>query len=132
MVVVLDCNIWVSLTINSQIDFIADLSDNGIIIASCNILRKEIADVLIWPKLSKFISKSDANKVILLHDFVTFIYPIGKIPQVVKDKKDNYLFALTTKSKADFLVTGDKLLLEVEKYAKVKVISLADFKGMIL
>jgi len=39
MVVALDCNIWISLTLTRQIDFIADLSDNGIIIASCEMLR---------------------------------------------------------------------------------------------
>ena len=128
MTVVLDCNIWVSLTINSQIDFIADLSDNGIIIASCETLRKEIIDVLSRPKLSKFISKSDINKVVELHDLVTTSYPTGKILHVVDDLKDNYLFALSAKTKADFLVTGDKLLLQVKKYMKTKIITLADFK----
>jgi putative PIN family toxin of toxin-antitoxin system len=128
MTVVLDCNIWVSLTINSQIDFIADLSDSGVVIASCTTLRKEITDVLSRPKLSKFISGSDVNKVVELHDLVTTSYPPGKIPHVVDDLKDNYLFALSAQSKADFLVTGDKLLLQVKKYRKTKIITLSDFK----
>lgn len=120
-----------NLTINSQIDFIADLSDNGIIIASCATLRKEIADVLGRPKLRKFISESDINKVIELHDLVTTNYPIGKILDIVDDPKDNYLFALSLKSKADFLVTGDKLLLQVKKYKTTKLATLADIKGII-
>ena len=131
MTVVLDCNIWVSLIINSQIDLIADLSDNGITIATCIMLRNEITDVLQRPKLSKFISEPDIQKVDELHDLVTTSYTPGKILNVVSDPKDNYLFALSLKSKADFLVTGDKLLLEVVEYKKTKVINLAHLKEIV-
>jgi putative PIN family toxin of toxin-antitoxin system len=128
MVVVIDCNIWITLSINSQIDFIADLSDNGILIASCTTLRNEITNVLNRPKLSKYISISQITKVVELHDLTTTKFPIGKILNVVTDQKDNYLFALSEKSKADYLITGDKLLLEVKEYKKTKVINLADFR----
>lgn len=80
------------------------------------------------PKLSKFISTIQINKVVELHDVVTTSYQLGKILNVVTDQKDNYLFALSEKSKADYLVTGDKLLLEVKKYKKTKVITLTDFR----
>jgi putative PIN family toxin of toxin-antitoxin system len=128
MVVVLDCNIWIILAINAQTDFIADLSDNGIIIASCSTLKNEITDVLNRPKLSKYISTSQITKVVELHQVVTANYLIDKILNVVADPKDNYLFALSEKSKADYLVTGDKLLLEIKEYKKTKVITLADFR----
>jgi putative PIN family toxin of toxin-antitoxin system len=128
MVVVLDCNIWITLTINSQIDFIADLSDNATIIVSCTTLRNEIISVLNRPKLSKFISPADIQKVIELHDLVTTIYAPGKILPVTKDPKDDYLFALVAKSKADYLVTGDKILIDIERYKKTNVITLARFK----
>jgi len=51
-----------------------------------------------------------------------------KIPDVVSDPKDNYLFALSAKSKADYLVTGDKLLLAVGKYKKTQLVNLSNFK----
>jgi predicted nucleic acid-binding protein len=47
---------------------------------------------------------------------------------VVTDPKDNYLFALSEKSKADFLITGDKLVLQVKKHKRTKVITIADFR----
>jgi putative PIN family toxin of toxin-antitoxin system len=56
MIVVLDCNIWISLTINSQIDFIAELSDNRNLIAIYPELRHEIETVLKHSKLAKFIT----------------------------------------------------------------------------
>lgn len=128
MIVVIDCNIWITLSINRQIDFIADLSDNGILIASCTTLRNEIDNVLNRPKLSKYISNSQITKVVELHDLVTTKFQLGKISNVVTDPKDNYLFALSEKAKADYLVTGDKLLLEVKEHKKTKVITLADFR----
>jgi predicted nucleic acid-binding protein len=56
---------------------------------------------------------------------------LNEIPSVVTDEKDNYLFALCTKSEADYFVTGDKLLLDVGNYNKTTVISLAEFKALL-
>lgn len=131
MIVVLDCNIWITLTINSQIDFIAELSDNGHLIVSCSELKHEIETVLTRPKLAKFVTSETIDKVILMHNLVTTNYKIGKIRPVVADLKDNYLFALASKSKADYFVTGDKLLLAVGQYKMVQIVSLADFKHMV-
>jgi len=128
MVVVIDCNIWITLAINAEIDFIADLSDNGVVIASCSFLRNEITNVLSRPKLSKYVSSSQITKVVELHDLVTATFFLTKISNVVADPKDNYLFALAEKSKADYLITGDKLLLNLKDYKKAKVITLADFR----
>jgi len=131
MIVVLDCNIWITLTINSQMDFIAELSDNGHLIASCHELQHEIETVLRRPKLAKFVTPETINQVISMHNLVVTNYSIGKIRSVVSDLKDNYLFALASKSKAGYLVTGDKLLLAVGEYKKVQIISLADFRQMV-
>jgi putative PIN family toxin of toxin-antitoxin system len=131
MIVVLDCNIWISLTISSQLDFIADLSNNGIVIATCKTLRNEITDVLHRPRLRKFISEEDIKKVVELYDIVSTNYLLRKIPIVVTDPKDNYLFALALRSKADFLVTGDKLLLDVIEYHGTTIMKLVDFKKIL-
>ncbi|MEZ2338339.1 putative toxin-antitoxin system toxin component, PIN family [Mucilaginibacter sp. RCC_168] len=128
MIIVIDCNIWITLSINGQIDFIADISDNGVTVASCEMLRNEIINVINRPKLAKFISPSTTKKVIELHDTVTTVYQLGKIEFVVTDPKDNYLFALSEKSKADYLITGDKLVLQVKKHKRTKVITIADFR----
>lgn len=128
MVVVLDCNIWISLTLNSQLKFIADLSDSGIVVASCHELRSEITNVLYRPKFNKLISYSDIDKVIKFHDLVTKSYYPGKILKVTSDEKDDYLFALAAKSKANYLITGDKLLLNVVKYKNTQIVTLAEFK----
>jgi putative PIN family toxin of toxin-antitoxin system len=128
MLVVLDCNIWITLALNRQSYYIADISNNGIIIASCTELRNEITTVLSRPKFNKLFSESDIIKAIELHDLVTTNYRIGKNIKATSDPKDDYLFALSVKAKADYLVTGDKLLLEVIKYKETELITLAQFK----
>jgi putative PIN family toxin of toxin-antitoxin system len=130
MIVVLDCNIWISLTINGQIDLIADLSDNGVLIASCTNLKHEIFTVLKRPKFARFISNAGVDKVIDFHDLITTSYRLAKIVRVTDDPKDDYLFALCAKCKADYLVTGDKLLLDVIKYKYTNVVSLAQFRDL--
>jgi len=131
MIVVLDCNIWITLTINSQLDFIADLFDNDIIIASCDTLKSEIVDVLGRPRIQKYIGDTEIEKVVELHDLVTVYFKPGKLHPITKDSKDDYLFALAMKSKANYLVTGDKLLLEVDRYKNTRLLSLREFRNIL-
>ncbi|WP_457130174.1 putative toxin-antitoxin system toxin component, PIN family [Mucilaginibacter sp. HD30] len=130
MVLVLDCNIWVTLTLNKQLELIADLSDEGFILPTCIELRSEIANVLNRPKFSKFISQPDIKKVIELHDLVTKVYKTGKLIKITSDPKDDYLFALALKAKAHYLVTGDRLLLNVAKYKRTQIITLSQLREL--
>jgi putative PIN family toxin of toxin-antitoxin system len=101
------------------------------IIVSCAALRNELFSVLSRPKFSRFISEPDLQKVMELHDLITSRHELGKILPVTKDPKDDYLFSLSVSSKADYLVTGDKLLLEINRYQNTNVIALAEFKTIV-
>ena len=68
--------------------------------------------------------------MIALHDLSTTFFKPRKLLSVTKDPLDDYLFALALKSKADYLVTGDKLLLDVVTYKITRVISLSDFRSL--
>jgi|SRR5690606_17789074 len=128
MVIVLDCNIWISLTINRKLEYIVRMTEAGIKIASCIELRSEITDVLARPKLQKFIPPESVAKVAELHDLVTKPYKLANIPEIVSDSKDNYLFALCAKSKANYLVSGDKIVLQVGTYGKTIMISFSELE----
>ncbi len=131
MTLVLDCNIWVSLAINRRLDLIVRIAESGIRIASCETLRDEIRDVLARPKLRKFVPPESASKVTKLHDLITRTYKLINIPAVVSDSKDNYLFALCAKSKANYLVSGDKIVLQIGSYGQTKVIALNELAHLI-
>jgi predicted nucleic acid-binding protein len=50
--------------------------------------------------------------------------------QICRDPKDNYLVPLAIDSKADFLITGDKDLLELNKIGKTIVLNYNDFDSL--
>lgn len=131
MILILDCNIWVSLAINRNLDFAVRLTESGIKIASCSTLKQEITDVLSRSKLKKFVPPESVDKVAELHDMITKTYKLTTIPNVVSDKKDNYLFALCVKSKADYLVSGDKIVLQVASYGETKMIGLGELERLV-
>ena len=56
-------------------------------------------------------------------DFVKVITPIDHC----RDPKDNFLLALSVDGNADFLLTGDKDLLDLNKFGQTTIITIADF-----
>jgi len=130
--VLLDCNIWISLAISRQTDFLVQLYLKNIEIVTCEDLSSEIHDVLRRPKLRKVVPLSIANKIIELHNELTKYYSIEAIPTVISDPKDNYLFALCDTAKVNYFVTGDKLLFSKNPYNNTSIVSLSSFKDLIL
>jgi len=51
--------------------------------------------------------------------------------QQCRDTKDNFLLNLAIDGKVDYLVTGDKDLLVLEKVGKTRVVTLAKFTELI-
>ena len=46
---------------------------------------------------------------------------------ICRDEKDNFLLNLLIDSKADYLITGDKNLLILEKIKKTKILTFSEF-----
>jgi putative PIN family toxin of toxin-antitoxin system len=130
MIVLLDSNIWVSLAINGELEFISQLVKRGHQIVTCQQLVFELLDVLGRKKFKKYFPHNYVEDFIKFHQSSTIILQLANIEPVVSDKKDDYLFALCKVAKANFFVTGDKLLLAVEKYGETSVVSLTEFKNL--
>jgi putative PIN family toxin of toxin-antitoxin system len=114
MTVVLDSNIWISLVLNEQLDFIAAFQKKGNQIISCKNLLNEVTNVLLRPKFKKRFANNYIEAFIQFHQLITTAIEPTNIESIVTDPKDDYLFALSKISKADYFVTGDKLLLMVK------------------
>lgn len=52
---------------------------------------------------------------------------VASIITICRDPKDNFLLALANDGKADYLLTGDKDLLELKKFGKTKIEKLTAF-----
>jgi putative PIN family toxin of toxin-antitoxin system len=55
------------------------------------------------------------------------VIPSGKMPDVVRDPKDNHVVAAAVESKSKFIITGDKDLLELENHSGIRILSPAEF-----
>ena len=132
--IILDTNIWISYLIsknNNQWDTLI-FSDKIQIIYSEKLLN-EFIEVTQRDKFRKFISLDDLEVILNnLGDFAIFVENIEKKYTLCRDLKDNFLLDLAVTAEADFLVTGDKDLLEIKTLENVKILSPTDFINLIL
>jgi putative PIN family toxin of toxin-antitoxin system len=132
--IILDTNIWISYLIsknNNQWDTLI-FSDKIQIIYSEKLLN-EFIEVTQRDKFRKFISLDDLEVILnYLGDIAIFVENIEKKYTLCRDLKDNFLLDLAVTAEADFLVTGDKDLLEIKTLENVKILSPTDFINFIL
>ena len=126
--VVIDTNWWVSFVIKKyQNQLVRVLLDERIEIYCSSELEKEVRETLQSPRLIRIL---DPNT---LQDF-TDTFPKGLVMVNVvskvnacRDWKDNFLLALSKDAKADYLISGDKDLLDMGKFDKTKILTLTEF-----
>jgi uncharacterized protein len=125
---VLDTNIWVSFILNRQFFHLAEIIiNNDLVILSCDELLTEISEVLLRPKISRYISKSDFQEAVTLVNKLTKPIKLKEIKKYTKDPGDDYLFELALQGKAEYIVSGDKHILNCEIIAPLKTITLNYF-----
>lgn len=125
---VLDTNIWISYAVSGRLTEIA----TWIIYEKCTIftsklLIDEIVDVYSRSKFKKFHQNISPQELLNFHlqtcETISIIDRFADSP----DPKDNFLFDLGMQADADFVVTGDQLLLKYN-FQPVHFISLHDFQ----
>jgi putative PIN family toxin of toxin-antitoxin system len=90
------------------------------------LLSKEILDELLYILSTKFSrDREEISRVaVILSEMAEWVRPTLRI-SVLNDEPDNRVLECAVFGKADVLVTGDKEILELRKYEKTKIISLA-------
>ena len=83
MIVVLDCNIWVTLALSRQTSFLYLLKKNAIQMATCQELYDEIATVLKRAKFRKYLSKLDIEQLKQIYLILTTNYILPNIEIVL-------------------------------------------------
>lgn len=130
--IIIDTNLFISFLIGKRLVGLKQLivdSKIELIFSEQNIL--ELMLVTDRQKFKKYFNKNDVN------DLIDLIYSIGKIikvikePSICRDPKDNFLLGLSDKSKADYLISSDKDLLEIKKYKKTKIIRIEELEKIL-
>ncbi len=130
--VIIDTNLWVSFLLTRRISFVDDMLDSGIatLIFSRELLN-ELLDVVARPKLKPFFAARQLDNLLQLIEECALFYEVATTVSVCRDEKDNFLLALAKESRADYLLTGDKDLLVLEKFEQTNIITIAAYKDII-
>jgi uncharacterized protein len=131
--IILDCNWYISASINrkSRRAIFNLINNPKIFIIYSDELLAEYNDVISRVKFQQIISRLQANR------FIQFLKPrlqkvtILKVVDLSRDKKDNYLLALSEACQADYLVTGDEDLLALKEFEKTRIITMREFLEVI-
>jgi len=130
--VIFDTNIWISYLIGRELQFLSKLiADKRITIVLSKQLLKEIKEVTSREKISKYFKPEKVIELLKLLNLIGEMYSLTNIPLVCRDPKDNFLLALINKSKANYLITGDKDLLVLNPYQGTKIIDATEFREII-
>ena len=79
------------------------------------------------PKFKKYFSLADLQNLLLKIRQKAKLIEVKNLVSICRDPKDNFLLALAKDSKADFLITGDKDLLTMEKFENTKILTITKF-----
>ena len=114
--IIVDSNIWISFLIGKNLKGLQNQIDSQFIkIITCNEQLHELSEVFKKPKIRKYFTHEQIIEFFELLDESSEIFIIKTTSTTCRDLKDNYLVSLAIDSKADFLITGDKDLLELNK-----------------
>jgi len=90
-------------------------------------LMTEFIDVTSREKLKPHFTKEDIASLIDLIEEYGEIVKVKTKVNICRDKEDNFLLSLAKEGKADYLITGDRDLLVLDKFEKTKITSLTSF-----
>jgi hypothetical protein len=125
---IIDTNIWISFLISDKYQKLDKvLSHPKTTILFSIELLEEINRVATFPKLKKYFSLNAVEEMLLsLEDYVELVKVKSKV-EICRDPADNFLLALSKDGEANFLITGDQDLLDLETFGITKIISLTNF-----
>jgi hypothetical protein len=98
-----------------------------LILIFSNELIEEFIAVVSRPKFKTYFSKKDIEKFLVYFEQFGELVEVKSDLKICRDEKDNFLLNLSVDSKADYLITGDKDLLILDKIANTKILTLSEF-----
>lgn len=129
--VIFDTNVWISFLIGKRLSGIKEyISDGRITIITTAQLLKEIQLVTARDKVKKYFPRKSVDELIELLENIAEKIEIEPTHFINRDPKDNFLLDLIDYSNADYLVTGDKDLLELNPFKTAEILTPKQFEGL--
>ena len=133
MKVIIDCNVWISFLLGFQKELMHSvLTNEHIEVYVCPELIREIREVASRPKISSRIGEEDLEQLFRLIKVYCIHTNILQTADIhIRDNKDLYLLSFAESINADYIVSGDKDLTDLEKHRNTNILSPAQFRFII-
>ena len=90
-------------------------------------LLEELTVTINKPKLKKYFQENALTEMLAVFEPYSELISVTSIIQICRDPRDNFLLELAKDGMADFLLTGDKDLLEIKNIGKTAIVKIVDF-----
>ena len=126
--IILDTNPWISFLITKNYTYLENLirSQKVVLIFSEELLE-EFLEVTRRQKFLKYFSKRDTEKLLNTFDKFAELVEITSKLKICRDEKDNFLLDLAVDGNVDYLITGDKDLLILDRIKKTQILTYQEF-----
>jgi len=122
MKLILDTNLWISYLISNRFIKLDELmKEDRITFLFSRESLEEFIEVASRSKLEKYFKKEDLTELLLYFNSYGEIVEITSDLEICRDPKDNFLLNLANGGEADFLITGDKDLLDIGRLGKTLI-----------
>ena len=126
---VTDVNIWISTLLTPRFQTRTDaFFDWEYSLLSSEEFFGELNSAVRKPKIAKRINWTSYEELITVLRRNTELIDVHTVITACRDSRDNYLLALAKDGNADYLITGDKDLLDLKIFGKTKIVTLTDFE----
>ncbi len=129
--IVIDTNVWYSAVVYGELP-------ESVIFYCLDACKIVLSEDIVHELLDRLKVKAKAPyrwlRILRLHlDRLTVIVPAGEsITQEVRDPKDVHVMAVAHAEKCDYVITGDKDLLELGSYQQIQIVSSRQFLEEVL
>ncbi len=126
--IIIDTNLWISFLLSKKSSGLDKFfKDKSITLLFSQELLDEFIEVSRRPKLKKYFNIIDLESLLHQINLHAEFVEVTSESFACRDPKDNFLLALAIDSNANYLLTGDKDLLELKKVGKTQILTLTQY-----
>lgn len=126
--VVLDTNVYISAIIfgGKPRELLDKIISGNVELFFSPAIIEELTGVLLRPKFhfTESFIRQIVSELVSLGDFVS---PGTKIEEITDDPEDNRILERAVECNAEYIVTGDRHLLDLGNFRKTEIVTVADF-----
>lgn len=128
LTVIIDTNLWVSFVISKKYNLLDNLLFSGKVrLLFSEELIIEIQKTISKPKLKAYFVNRPLEKMLSVFETFIDLVEVESVVKMCRDSNDDFLLALGKDGNADYLITGDRDLLDLKKFGKTKIVTIKDF-----